>query len=414
MGTEQGKEGAGTGAGEGRVEVRTGPRPALPAPQQRAVDGFWRERQEEMEATVDFSDRILPMARLKRLIRAEEDGMMIAADTPAYLAKLCELFVQELAVRAWACAQSHHRRIILESDIAEAAAYTESYDFLATVLLEHQREARLAGRATPTTVPVSAARARLVTRKRHMPDPNPPRPVHGVRRIRPRALPIPPPSDVRYVPVPFPFPSAPIGATATAEGLMILPPINHATTERVFFLDRNSGTDFAGENSAAETMASPPRPAGPAGAVALPTVHPAAYYLCAYPVTNDVEAFAVGNTDPDVIPPEIVVGDVAIPPEIIEGNVADGNGDGGQQQQQQSENLGGNGESVVVPQSNDVQEDGADGMFLEEILMDEDLMFPDAELFPLVGAAPGPEDFIVDQDVLDDVFANPSSSASSD
>ncbi|KAM3212050.1 hypothetical protein ACQJBY_065257 [Aegilops geniculata] len=413
MGTEQGKEGTGTGAGEGRVEVRTGPRPALPAPQQRAVDGFWRERQEEMEATLDFNDRILPMARLKRLIRAEEDGMMIAADTPAYLAKLCELFVQELAVRAWACAQSHHRRIILESDIAEAAAYTESYDFLATVLLEHQREARLAGRATPTTVPVSAARARLITRKRHMPDPNPPRPVHGVRRIRPRALPIPPPSDVRYVPVPFPFPSAPIGATATAEGLMILPPINHATTERVFFLDRNSGTDFAGENSAAETMASPPRPAGPAGAVALPTVHPAAYYLCAYPVTNDVGAFAVGNTDPDVIPPEIVVGDVAIPPEIIEGNVADGNGDGGQQQQQ-SENLGGNGESVVVLQSNDVQEDGADGMFLEEILMDEDLMFPDAELFPLVGAAPGPEDFIVDQDVLDDVFANPSSSASSD
>ncbi|VAI76874.1 unnamed protein product [Triticum turgidum subsp. durum] len=374
MGTEQAKEGR--GAGEERVVVRTGPRPALPAPQQRAVDQFWRERQEDMEATVDFNDRILPMSRLKRLIRAEEDGMMIAADTPAYLAKLCELFVQELALRAWACAQSHHRRIILESDIAEAIAFTESYDFLATVLLEHQREARLVGRAATPTTPAS------------------------------------PPPDVRYVPVPFPFPSAPIGATATAEGLMIIPPINAATTGRAFFLDMNSGTSFAGENSAAETMASPP-PAGPAGAVALPSVHPAAYYLCAYPVTNDVEAFAVGNTDPDVIPPEIVVGDVAIPPEIIEGNVADGNGDGGQQQQQ-TENLGGNGENVVVPQSNDVQEDGADGMFLEEILMDEDLMFPDAELFPLVGAAPDPEDFIVDQDVLDDVFANPSSSASSD
>ncbi|KAF7096509.1 hypothetical protein CFC21_098438 [Triticum aestivum] len=414
MGTEQAKEGR--GAGEERVVVRTGPRPALPAPQQRAVDQFWRERQEDMEATVDFNDRILPMSRLKRLIRAEEDGMLIAADTPAYLAKLCELFVQELALRAWACAQSHHRRIILESDIAEAIAFTESYDFLATVLLEHQREARLVGRAaTPTTPVVTAARARLITRKRHMPDPNPRRPVHGVRRIRPRALPVTPtspPPDVRYVPVPFPFPSAPIGATATAEGLMIIPPINAATTGRAFFLDMNSGTSFAGENSAAETMASPP-PAGPAGAVALPSVHPAAYYLCAYPVTNDVEAFAVGNTDPDVIPPEIVVGDVAIPPEIIEGNVADGNGDGGQQQQQ-TENLGGNGENVVVPQSNDVQEDGADGMFLEEILMDEDLMFPDAELFSLVGAAPDPEDFIVDQDVLDDVFANPSSSASSD
>lgn len=403
MGTEQAKE----GTGEERVEVRMGPRPALPAPQQRAVDEFWRERQEEMEATGDFNDRILPMARLKRLIRAEEDGMMIAADTPAYLAKLCELFVQELAVRAWACAQSHHRRIILDSDIAEAAASTESYDFLATVLLEHQREARLVGRAaTPTTPPGTAAR--LITRKRHMPDRNPPRPVHGVRRIRPRALPItpiPPPSDVHYVPVPFPFPSASIGATATAEGLMILPGINHATTGRAFFLARDSGTNFAGENSTAEseTMASPPPPAGPAGAVALPSVHPAAYYLCAYPVTNDAEAFAVGNTDPNVIPPE-----------IVEGNVADGNGDGGQQQQ--SENVGGHRESMmVVERSSDVQEDaGAGGMFLEEILMDEDLMFPDDELFPLVGAPPDPEDFIVDQDVLDDVFANPSSSTSSD
>ncbi|KAE8797996.1 nuclear transcription factor Y subunit C10 [Hordeum vulgare] len=163
-----------------------------------------------------------------------------------------------------------------------------------------------------------------------MPDPNPPRQVHGVRIIRPRALPItptPPPLDVRYVPVPFPFPSAPIGATATAEGLMILPPINHATTGRAFFLDRNSGTSFEGENSAAETMASPP-PAGPAESVAQPSVYPAAYYLCSYPLTNDVEDFAVGNTDP-----------IVIPPEIVEGNVADGNGDGGPQQHQ-SANVG--------------------------------------------------------------------------
>ncbi|XP_044958192.1 uncharacterized protein LOC123409321 [Hordeum vulgare subsp. vulgare] len=407
MGTEKGEE----GTGEERVEVRTGPRPALPAPQQRAVDEFWRKQQEEMEATVDFNDRILPMARLKRVIRAEEDGMMIAADTPAYLAKLCELFVQELALRAWACAQSHHRRIILDSDIAEAVAYTESYDFLTTLLLEHQREARLVGRATATPATAPATAARLITRKRHMPDPNPPRQVHGVRIIRPRALPItptPPPLDVRYVPVPFPFPSAPIGATATAEGLMILPPINHATTGRAFFLDRNSGTSFEGENSAAETMASPPQ-AGPAEALALPSVHPAAYYLCSYPLTNDVEAFAVGNTDP-----------IGIPPEIVEGNVVDGDGDGGQQHHQ-SANVGGHRESVVVEvqRSSDVQDagaGGAGGMFLEEILMDEDLLFPDAELFPLVGAAPGPdpEDFIVDQDVLDDVFANPSSSTGSD
>jgi hypothetical protein len=53
-------------------------------------------------------------------------------------------------------------------------------------------------------------------------------------------------------------------------------------------------------------------------------------------------------------------------------------------------------------------------MLLEEVLLDQDLLFPPdaADMFPVVSALPDPEDFIIDQDVLHDVFADPSSSSS--
>ena len=76
-----------------------------------------------------------------------------------------------------------------------------------------------------------------------------------------------------------------------------------------------------------------------------------------------------------------------------------------------SENVSAHPETVMVQQnSDDVQEHGGLGgigdespmyMLLEEILVDEELLFADAHLFPPVGAPPDSEDFIVDQNVLD-------------
>ncbi|KAL5230305.1 hypothetical protein ABZP36_029081 [Zizania latifolia] len=80
---------------------------------------------------------MLPMAScLTDVVRA--DGMVITADNQAFLAKLYELFVQELALRAWVCAQSSDRCIILDTDIAEAITTTPSFRFLRGVLRRHQ------------------------------------------------------------------------------------------------------------------------------------------------------------------------------------------------------------------------------------------------------------------------------------
>ncbi|KAF8658043.1 hypothetical protein HU200_059507 [Digitaria exilis] len=80
------------------------------------------------------------MARLKKVLCTEKGKMMMKFDTPSYLTKACEIFVQELSFRAWICANSHHRKIILDSDIAEAIASIESYDFLNDVIRTHQGE----------------------------------------------------------------------------------------------------------------------------------------------------------------------------------------------------------------------------------------------------------------------------------
>ncbi|KAF2950018.1 uncharacterized protein [Oryza sativa Japonica Group] len=136
------------------LDVHRSLRPPMPMAQQQ-MDEFWRDRQKEIEMTKDFSEHMIPMARLKKIVSSQKGNMMMTFDMPAFLSKMCELFVQELAARAWACAQSHNRCIILDMDIAEAVASTESYDFLVDILHNHSVKQK----STPCS---STKRCRLV------------------------------------------------------------------------------------------------------------------------------------------------------------------------------------------------------------------------------------------------------------
>ena len=112
------------------INIRTSPRTSLSLSEQQMIEEFWRKKQEEIEVIEDFGERTIPMAWLKKVICAEKGKMMMMLDTPTFMTKACEISVQELSVRAWMCACSHNRSIILDSDIAEAIASIESYDFL--------------------------------------------------------------------------------------------------------------------------------------------------------------------------------------------------------------------------------------------------------------------------------------------
>ncbi|KAL6846920.1 hypothetical protein ACP4OV_022773 [Aristida adscensionis] len=131
-------------------DIHISPRQPILVSDQQKMEEFWRKRQEEIEAIEDFGERAIPMTRLKRVICAEKGNMMMTFDTPSFLTKACEIFVQELAFRAWICADSHHRCIILDSDIAEAIATTESYDFLKDVVHAYWEKCKSIPHAKPS------------------------------------------------------------------------------------------------------------------------------------------------------------------------------------------------------------------------------------------------------------------------
>jgi nuclear transcription factor Y, gamma len=62
----------------------------------------------------------LPLARIKRIMKSDEDVRMISAEAPVLFSKACELFILDLSIRAWNYSQLHKRRTLQKEDIREA------------------------------------------------------------------------------------------------------------------------------------------------------------------------------------------------------------------------------------------------------------------------------------------------------
>ncbi|KAF8654489.1 hypothetical protein HU200_061679 [Digitaria exilis] len=101
---------------------------------QQQLQLFWHEQRTEIEATTDFKNHNLPLARIKKIMKADEDVRMIAAEAPVVFARACEMFILELTHRGWAHAEENKRRTLQKSDIAAAVARTEVFDFLVDIV----------------------------------------------------------------------------------------------------------------------------------------------------------------------------------------------------------------------------------------------------------------------------------------
>ena len=75
----------------------------------------------------------LPLARIKRIMKSDEDVRMISAEAPVLFAKACEIFVLELAVRSWNAANKNKRKVISKDDVETAIKNTDFFDFLETL-----------------------------------------------------------------------------------------------------------------------------------------------------------------------------------------------------------------------------------------------------------------------------------------
>lgn len=59
----------------------------------------------------------LPLARIKRIMKSDEDVRMISAEAPVLFAKACEMFILELTLRSWCYSEQSKRRTLQKEDI---------------------------------------------------------------------------------------------------------------------------------------------------------------------------------------------------------------------------------------------------------------------------------------------------------
>ncbi|XP_013109184.1 nuclear transcription factor Y subunit gamma [Stomoxys calcitrans] len=107
--------------------------PRKPPP---TIETFWPSIMQEVQSTamVDAKHQALPLARIKKIMKLDENARMIAAEAPLLFAKACEFFIQELTMRAWIHTDESKRRTLQRSDIAQAIASYDQFDFLIDIV----------------------------------------------------------------------------------------------------------------------------------------------------------------------------------------------------------------------------------------------------------------------------------------
>ncbi|XP_052181680.1 nuclear transcription factor Y subunit C-1-like [Diospyros lotus] len=112
---------------------------------QQQLQMFWTYQRQEIEKATDFKNHQLPLARIKKIMKADEDVRMISAEAPILFAKACELFILELTIRAWLHAEENKRRTLQKNDIAAAISRTDIFDFLVDIVPRDEIKEEAAG-----------------------------------------------------------------------------------------------------------------------------------------------------------------------------------------------------------------------------------------------------------------------------
>ena len=95
---------------------------------------FWESQKAEIQQLEKVKNHSLPLARIKKIMKADEDVKMIAGEAPAVFSRACEMFILEMTMRAWNNTVGHKRRTLQKSDIAAAILQTEIFDFLVDII----------------------------------------------------------------------------------------------------------------------------------------------------------------------------------------------------------------------------------------------------------------------------------------
>ncbi|XP_030644841.1 nuclear transcription factor Y subunit gamma isoform X6 [Chanos chanos] len=103
---------------------------------QQNLQSFWPRVMEEIRnlTVKDFRVQELPLARIKKIMKLDEDVKMISAEAPVLFAKAAQIFITELTLRAWIHTEDNKRRTLQRNDIAMAITKFDQFDFLIDIV----------------------------------------------------------------------------------------------------------------------------------------------------------------------------------------------------------------------------------------------------------------------------------------
>ncbi|OAL02798.1 histone-fold-containing protein [Phaeosphaeriaceae sp. SRC1lsM3a] len=122
------------------------------------LNTYWQQQVTKLETDEhDYKLHQLPLARIKKVMKADPEVKMISAEAPILFAKGCDIFITELTMRAWIHAEENKRRTLQRSDIASALSKSDMFDFLIDIV--PREEAHPHKRATGQNAPVQSSGA---------------------------------------------------------------------------------------------------------------------------------------------------------------------------------------------------------------------------------------------------------------
>nr|KAF6383023.1 nuclear transcription factor Y subunit gamma [Pipistrellus kuhlii] len=103
---------------------------------QQSLQTFWPRVMDEIRSLTvkDFRVQELPLARIKKIMKLDEDVKMISAEAPVLFAKAAQIFITELTLRAWIHTEDNKRRTLQRNDIAMAITKFDQFDFLIDIV----------------------------------------------------------------------------------------------------------------------------------------------------------------------------------------------------------------------------------------------------------------------------------------
>jgi len=131
------------------------------------LTAYWQQTIHHLENDQhDYKMHQLPLARIKKVMKADPDVKMISAEAPILFAKGCDIFITELTMRAWIHAEENKRRTLQRSDIASALAKSDMFDFLIDIVPReeaqtHKRSSNHQAAAAAAAAQQSAAQTQI-------------------------------------------------------------------------------------------------------------------------------------------------------------------------------------------------------------------------------------------------------------